>query len=361
MSGGESSRADASESDPRLSRDEEFFKDSGDCYIRVDAHLFKIHSYHLLRGDVSVFADMFMLPSGPHPSQGSTESDPIVLVDDSVERFRAFLKLAYAEPLDFQVVEMKRDQLPTLIHCAHFAHKYNIAPILTAVLEGIVHSADARFAIDWKIYVSLLELSKLCGAIESEDSHSYEYHIRVVVEWGWVGHLADRTYRELADALEAGESYGLNSLVAFASFHYLVKMTRDAPVLEGPPVLSPPFRDHPWLKPHQRLRILSGAWSQERAWTNFAGTVPKFQMPDHSCWPPTSCLQLWDTEWRRAATSPKVLSVSSGDLIRRKFEFQQELKPLFATSKCISGAFNLKRILAALETGSCHFVEPVLD
>ncbi|KAJ7142672.1 hypothetical protein C8R44DRAFT_194132 [Mycena epipterygia] len=119
-----------------LDRDTLFYKEGGDCYLRAEDHLFKIHRYHLTRGDASVFHDMFLLPSGDNPSQGSSESDPIVLAGDTAERFRGFLSIAYAEPLEFQVTETQPNQLPTFIHCAHFAHKYNITPPLLGGSEG---------------------------------------------------------------------------------------------------------------------------------------------------------------------------------------------------------------------------------
>ncbi|KAJ7914983.1 hypothetical protein B0H13DRAFT_2317520 [Mycena leptocephala] len=249
-------------------------------YIRVENHLFKIHRYHLIRGDASVFKDMFLLPSGAHPSQGSIELDPIALADDSVEQFRAFLTIAYAEPLELQVAETQQDQLRTLID---------------------------------------------------------------------------------SEALNAGETYGLESLSAFASLHYLRKVASEAPELTATGIV-PPFHAHPWLKTSHRIRILSGAWSQERAWTHFAATVPAFP-PDHPC-PKrshaTSCVLSWEREWRRAVSSPTVLATPSADLALRTLKLEYELKPAFEASSCISAAFKIKELLGQLYASSSHFKNAVL-
>ncbi|KAJ6554741.1 hypothetical protein B0H19DRAFT_152200 [Mycena capillaripes] len=345
---------------PVLIRDSIFFKDSGDCYLRVENHLFKIHRYHLSRGDASVFKDMFLLPSGAHPSQGCTEMDPIALADDSVQRFRAFLTIAYAEPLELQVAETQPDQLPMLVDCAHFTHKYNITPLLLAALKSILHAVDAQPAIDSKIYISLLELSKLCDAIKIGDD-TYQYKIRFAVEWGWVSHLSGRDFPALTEALNAAETYGLGFLSCFASSYYLDKMVGDAPELTAPGVV-PPFHTHPWLKTSHRLRILSGAWSRERAWTHFADTVPAFPI-DHRCSKKnhtTYCVQLWEREWRRAVSSSTVLTVPSVNLTLRRLNLEDELKPVFAKSACISAAFKVEELLEHLNTGSSHFENVVL-
>ncbi|KAJ7676994.1 hypothetical protein DFH06DRAFT_1428998 [Mycena polygramma] len=333
--------ANSPDPEPPLIHDDTFFKDGGDCYIRVANCLFKIHRYHLLRGDKSVFADMFMLPTGPQPSQGSIEGDPIVLADDSVERFCAFLTFAYAEPLDFQVSETRPDQLPTLF-IALISHTNTSSPLYC-----------------WQLS-TLLELSKLCGAIQFRQYRSYESQIRLDVECGWLTHLKTE-FRDLAYALDTGEVYGLRYLIASASSRYLEAMTRE--VSDPHSTVIAPFQNHPWLNPTQRLRILSGAWSQERTWTRFVANVPKFPA-NHRCSKrnhATSCVQLWEKAWHRAVISPAVLAVPSGTLYRRKIELQDELKPVLAKSACLSEAFKVEELLATLKIGSDHFFDSVLD
>jgi hypothetical protein len=183
-----------------------------------------------------------------------------------------------------------------------------------AALKSILHVADARAPIESKIYISLLELSQLCDDIKIGE-HTCQYKIRFAVEWGWVSHLREHSFPALAEALNAGETYGLESLSAFASLHYLGKMASEAPELTATGIV-PPFHAHPWLKTRHQIRILSGAWSQERAWTHFVATIPAFP-PDHPCPKKshaTSCVLSWEREWRRAVSSPTVLATPSADL-----------------------------------------------
>ncbi|KAJ6504553.1 hypothetical protein DFH09DRAFT_1335189 [Mycena vulgaris] len=260
-----------------VNRDAVFFKDEGDCYLRAEDHLFKIHRYHLTRGGASVFKDMFLLPSGDHPSQGSEESDPIVLAGDTADRFRAFLSIAYADPLEFQVVEAHPDQLATLVHCAHFSHKYNLTPFTLAALEAILHA----LIDDPPLKADILQRS---------------------VVRTWLKHLdPKRGFTELSAAMDAGEQYGLHYLLSFTSVIYLERLAEQPPD-RTPSSIIAPFLNHPWLKLAHRLRLLTSAWALERAWIEFSGTPPPFPQ-NHICLKPnhaTVCTQRWSDEWQRA-------------------------------------------------------------
>jgi hypothetical protein len=229
-----------------------------------------------------------------------------------------------------------------------------------AALKSILHVADARTPIESKIYISLLELSKLCDAIKIGD-HTCQYKIRFAVEWGWVSHLHERDFPALAETLDAGETYDLDFLSAFASSYYLEKMVSEAPELTATGIV-PLFHTHPWLKASHRIRIISGARSRERAWTHFAAIVPAFP-PDHRCSRKnnaSSCVPLWEREWRRAVSSPTVLSAPLANLTLRTLKLEDELKPAFSASACISAAFKVKEPLEHLDVGSSHFANAVL-
>ncbi|KAJ6568097.1 hypothetical protein DFH09DRAFT_1468453 [Mycena vulgaris] len=157
-------------------RDLLFYKEDGDCYIRVEDIIFKIHRCHLLRGDASVFKDMFSLPSGHHLFQGLSEPDPIILAGDTPEQFRGFLSIAYAELRD--LLNLGPRDLPTLINCAHFAHKYNITPLLwTAVYTG--HDLmNTGHRVDWDSFLSYFELITIPGTLTLDTLATYESRIR---------------------------------------------------------------------------------------------------------------------------------------------------------------------------------------
>ncbi|KAJ7142668.1 hypothetical protein C8R44DRAFT_726002 [Mycena epipterygia] len=278
---------------------------------------------------------MFLLPSGDNPSQGSSKSDPIILAADTAEPLRGFLLIAYADrrreklhrPLEFQVPETRPDQIPMFIHCAHFAHRYNIIPLFLAALKAIVHVIDTKPPLDRKIYISLLELSSLCETV-TVDGRTCKYKIDYGVEWCWIRPLhTERSFSDLSETLDAAEKYELTSLLAFCSSCYLEKMAEDPP---GPTAdgITAPFHNHPWLKATHRLRILSGAWSLERAWVSFVEKVPEFP-PDYHCPKKnhaTVCVQRWEKEWHRAAPSPAVLAYPTGNICQKFLVLEKEIK-----------------------------------
>ncbi|KAJ7109553.1 hypothetical protein C8R43DRAFT_1139659 [Mycena crocata] len=354
---------DAPEDPTPITRDPLFYKESGDCILQVENYLFKIHRYHLLRGDASVFSDMFLLPSGDRPSQGSSDTDPIVLSGDTAERVHAFLSIAYAEPLEFQVSETGPERLPTLIHCAHFALKYNITPLLMAALKAITYVIDPKPALDPKLYMLLLELAKLCGAVNVDNTYTtYKYKLEFAVEWAWITQLCVMgEFKELSEVMDVGERYGLRLLLAYSCFYYSEKMDQGPdPKATG---IIPPFRDHPWLKPAHRLRILSGAWSLQRAWDNFASTPPAFP-PGHVCSRPNheaACVKHWETIWRQAVSSPEVLGHPIGDTRLVALEDAVELA---FVQRCFRAAFGEHKQIDFFRTQPylhAHFLDPVLD
>ena len=103
--------------------------------------------------------------------------------------------------MEFQVAQARPDQLPTLIHCAYFAHKYNISPLFLASLEAIVHIAEPIPALDSKIYLALLELSTLCE-LERSEGYRYTDAINHAVQLCWIRHFS-REFTDLSMAMDA--------------------------------------------------------------------------------------------------------------------------------------------------------------
>ncbi|KAJ6521165.1 hypothetical protein DFH09DRAFT_1097944 [Mycena vulgaris] len=131
-------------------RDLLFYKEDGDCYIRVEDIIFK----------------------------GLSEPDPIILAGDTPEQFRGFLSIAYAEDRLRDLLNLGPRDLPTLIHCAHFAHKYNITPLLwTAVYTG--HDLmNTGHRVDWDSFLSYFELITIPGTLTLDTLATYESRVR---------------------------------------------------------------------------------------------------------------------------------------------------------------------------------------
>ncbi|KAJ7663075.1 hypothetical protein DFH06DRAFT_1189289 [Mycena polygramma] len=354
-----------------LTRHEEFFRDDGDCYLQAENTIFKIHRYHLLRGGFSIFADMFMIPSGYHTSQGNTECDPIVLAGDTAERFSGFLSVAYAELLDFQIADMCQHRLPSLIDCAFFAHKYNITPLLMASLRAAAHLAERAIPLDCAVAASILALSSLCDDDGHESYTNSAYDLEEAVELGWMSQLNDGSaFEDLAEAMDFGEDYELQGLLALAALLYLEKMSSIKRPHLTPSAAQFAFQSHDSLRPSHRLRILSGAWSMEQLWTRFTSAIPPFptgvvcsqafprnlDFTSHK----TTCVGQWEKDWRAALSSKAVREVSCGHLAKKLLAFERELQPAFEAG-CSKNAFNSVNPVATLRESfdaHDHFLDP---
>ncbi|KAJ7141518.1 hypothetical protein C8R46DRAFT_1233646 [Mycena filopes] len=296
--------------------------DHGDCVLKVAGYLCKVHRYHLLRGADSVFKDMFAFPSGAVEAQGHSDSNPIILSGDTTERFRAFLKIAYAEPLEFQEAETQLDQLPTFIDCAHFAHKYEVTPLFRAAISVILNLLKPQPALTMELSISALELSSLCDDMEiPPDALNCKRRIRHAVQMAWLRQFpaaptfecrknpiylisADRTGGSV-EIMDISAQYELNELAAVAASEYHSKMSdHTEPTAIG---TFPPLIGHTWLKNEHRMRILAGAWSMEQAWRRAIAKAPA--LPARGCGEGThsrACVPIWQTIWKRSVESPEL-------------------------------------------------------
>ncbi|KAJ7443251.1 hypothetical protein B0H11DRAFT_470419 [Mycena galericulata] len=106
-------------------RDSEHYHPTGDCIIRVENTLFKIHKFHLIHNS-PVFAKMFELPPGEEPEEGSSDDLPIILSGDRASDFRHLLKYIYAPVMDIQIDAIPLSAIPEIVAVASFADKYDI-------------------------------------------------------------------------------------------------------------------------------------------------------------------------------------------------------------------------------------------
>jgi len=92
------STANTDATSPVIVRDPLYYYENGDCVIRVGSTLFKVHTFLLTR-DSSAFVEMFSLLQGVNTlREGSSDGNPVVLVDD-VEEFRALCWILYERQL----------------------------------------------------------------------------------------------------------------------------------------------------------------------------------------------------------------------------------------------------------------------
>ncbi|KAJ7136188.1 hypothetical protein C8R46DRAFT_1361911 [Mycena filopes] len=317
-------------------RDPAFYKEDGDCVLKVDTYLFKVHRYHLLRSAGSVFKDMFTFPSGAAEAQGQSDSNPIILSGDTPDRFRAFLKIAYMELLEFQEAETQLDQLPTFIDCAHFSHKYEITPLLRAAVKAALNLLESYPVLTIELGISALDLSGLCDDIQlSPGTFNCKCRLRCAVHLSWLRHFPIfPTFEFLAQIMDIGVQYELDDLAAWAAADYHYKMANLPELTADGGTTPPPFTGHTWLKTEHRMRILAGAWSMEQSWRLIIATTPAFP-PDHVCAQAIharTCVPAWNTIWKRIVASPELPAYSS-----TRFDWQGRSSAL---TKLLTEAFN---------------------
>ncbi|KAJ7438865.1 hypothetical protein FB451DRAFT_1570130 [Mycena latifolia] len=117
-------------------RDAKHYHPTGDCIIRVQNTLFKIHKFHLVHNS-SVFAGMFDIPSGEQQEEGKSDDSPIVLEGEKAFGFRSVLKYMYAGGMGMQIDVIPLSALREIIAVAEFAEKYEMADLKEWALSFI--------------------------------------------------------------------------------------------------------------------------------------------------------------------------------------------------------------------------------
>ncbi|KZT11817.1 uncharacterized protein LAESUDRAFT_153623 [Laetiporus sulphureus 93-53] len=120
-------------------RDSTYYLADGDCTLRVENTLFKVHRT-VLSEDSSVFVGMFELPSEEDADMdGSSDDHPVVLIGDTVAEFEQFLWLLYSRSRQkyLTVPEDRAIYLEPLLDAARLANKYSFTEALTWALDMI--------------------------------------------------------------------------------------------------------------------------------------------------------------------------------------------------------------------------------
>ncbi|KAL4250563.1 hypothetical protein ABKN59_002257 [Abortiporus biennis] len=117
-------------------RDKKFYFADGDCIIRVNQTLFKVHRFILAR-DGSAFQDMFALPEGnmnvgmTTMREGCGDENPIVVYGDKESEWRVLLSILYALPAELSMYtspptpQTTFKTLPALLTLASITNKYH--------------------------------------------------------------------------------------------------------------------------------------------------------------------------------------------------------------------------------------------
>ncbi|KAJ7026490.1 hypothetical protein C8F04DRAFT_1296733, partial [Mycena alexandri] len=304
-----------------LERDPEFYREDGNCILRVGKTLFKVHRHYLSpANEGSVFFDLFSPPvvasTGP---EGAHDSSPILLPGDTVQELRAFFSYAYASPLQLGASRIPDGDLQQLIDTARFAHKYRLESFERWAKETIWtvisrNEGDALLECPSQVFVSLLELDNL-----SQIPHLYK-----CVTSRWLSRVRDPERND--------EEIGL-------------------------------MLDVPGLPEIEVLRILRGHRSLSLLWDRLVNEIPPME---RSCGVKRcGCSSEWKVEWEYARSKTLMMAADrEWDVVQNVADLRANLYASRHSTSCAVVTKELREALRGvheklLANLGDHFLGPV--
>ncbi|KAJ7320740.1 hypothetical protein DFH08DRAFT_386764 [Mycena albidolilacea] len=287
----------ASDPVPNVHRDKTHYHPTGDCIIRVQSTLFKIHKFHLVHNS-TVFADMFNLPSGGQQEERLSDDSPIMLQGLSAADFRFVLKYMYAGAISMQIDAILLSALREIIAVAEFADKYEMTDLNKWALSYISRRVFVPPPAKRKAPLMGLpepDLAALHGLYRRLDVEVGSEYQDLIMD-AWIIRIENDTL-PIATALRAAEASEAHSYMAQL---YCVQLGR---FKDRARMLSPtPFASH-GIPPVHMQRILAGYCSLSLAWDRLrdVNTYPRQQrgylsVNRHN----QVCLPLFQKRWKEA-------------------------------------------------------------
>ncbi|CAK5277909.1 unnamed protein product [Mycena citricolor] len=298
-------------------RDPDFYLSSGDCVLRVQNTLFRVHRF-LLERDSCVFAAVFDLPQGQLDVEGATDAKPIRLEGDEVEDFRALLKYMYAPALDTQVKHVALTELPNIVHVSQLAHKYQMSKWqqwTDLVLLELVHNHSAVLTDDDMVAV-------YCAA----HLNSFQ-HVLEAVTSSWLEQIRGKRLR-IGPALDAGETYRARSFLGALYEIALSRMPSSPTNLFTPINLSIPD-----ISPVHLGRIYTGYSSLSLSWLGLRHRAARIDVSRALCtlsYHENTCQTRFARDWVAAAVAVEKDYPNVCDIRERLTKMRQILDPPFA-------------------------------
>lgn len=316
-------------------RHPKLYMPDGDCVLRVETTLFKVHRF-LLSRDSSAFENMFSIPTGDSDRQATQEgfSDdiPIVLEGESASDFEALLTVLYALPAELHELRSDPANVCQLLTVAEMANKYHFITTTAWALSALCAVTECP-PEPWRAYRAmylppeplwarapilrrLIEVAQLCGHTLLRD-HAVEKWVQLIM----VG------YANPLDALDVADRYGLARLRGVAYYETLVACNDRlecayAPLLaaEGGGAAA-----HALGAP-QRARLLSGFFALVRRWERLREAPPAFARPEGCTYHAHGCLSTWRAIWKAATQSDAMVHRPAVDVLGRLRAMQEILE-----------------------------------
>ncbi|KAJ7149467.1 hypothetical protein C8R43DRAFT_887923 [Mycena crocata] len=346
---------------PTVTRDVGFYRADGDCVLRVEDTLFKIHRYHLTC-ETSAFQGLFLLPAATGDIvEGSSDQYPIRLAGDTVDQVRAFFGYAYLSPFHLQYARLHTGEINSLISTAQFTHKYGLESFerwtktaITTLCSKDRWKLLKTCAVD--LYVTLLRMHSL---------HSLLW-VKKQIRRYWVSRLRkNETSVTMAHALDIAEELQFRDLQGDLYYLQLQKL-REQDAIDIPATQAAPPLPAELSVVHQ-LRLLTGYRSLDLSWNRLAKTP--LALPALTCTEGTAahdlhCVAVWDEQWRGAARDQfSATKPIEEDFLIRVRSFQTSLSQRLAEDPCSSMTHTIKHgfsdLIKALESSMAdHFLGP---
>ncbi|KAJ6555172.1 hypothetical protein DFH09DRAFT_1493318 [Mycena vulgaris] len=328
-----SAPSDAGPSDSSMSpasKDEKYYRTDGDCTIRIEDTLFKIHRYHL-SDNSSIFQSMFELPAGSLPSEVSG----ILVV---------------------LVFESKSASDPPHVRRGHgeiisFAHKYLLHECLLWALESIEHILIHYAAmLSAPQYPMILKIAALCTTLHAP---IYE-RIYGLLKRQWVVHIQSNVF-SIREALDIADSFNLRSFLVD-----LYCIILDSLAVTPDPFQAARAADGPLagISSTHKLRIFSGNWVLSRCWRTFLKQPVPNLTRRLTCAAHRRCDVVWNRAWGLAFKTAEDSDGHPGDIVQKLDEIKSLITQEMTARKFLcSGEMEIDNAIAAFKASlSTHFL-----
>ncbi|KAJ7088067.1 hypothetical protein B0H15DRAFT_296745 [Mycena belliarum] len=263
-------------------KDANFYREDGNCILRVEDTLFKVHRHYLTpSGETTGFTPIFA-----DSAVGQNDEAPIVLENATLSQLRAFLRYAYSSFFALLPTQIPDADLPNLIDTLWFTDNYHISSMSrwakSMLYEIISRNKAVLKACDVDIYVALLYLDCTC------DGPS----LRLLVKDAWEPRLRSGELSP-AIALDVANTVVYRSLQGIAYYAQLKAI--------GPDIDSVKFAALALPERH-KIPLLIGALSLARYWECAIAYTPALDLYGPLCAKKfgCDCEKRWQSAWGAA-------------------------------------------------------------
>ncbi|KAJ7504829.1 hypothetical protein B0H11DRAFT_1979538 [Mycena galericulata] len=285
-------------------RDATFYREDGDCILRVEDTLFKRHR-HLLDYTDSAFHGMFFLPCGGEgTAEGQVDTNPNRLFGDHLHDIRSFFRYAYSScvlfPLDLQYARIHSADIHDLIHTVRFTDKYHPASLERWAVNAIGNictrnGSEKLKACPAELYVALLQLLSPMPMVKN------------LIRQVWVNRLRRmQPSVQLSFALNVVDTLQFRELLGDLYYLQLPELSQpgaDSEDTQAAEILPTDLTDA------QKLRLLMGHRSLTLSWTRLVAKIPVLCdfCRDYEHVGTCICRTTWEADWKRvvADVSPE--------------------------------------------------------